>query len=87
MSDIVGKLTAIKDKIQKAKIEKAKIEGSDKELYQTLKDRFGCETIEEAEIKLSEMEIESDKLEKEIEKGTQELDSEIKKLEGILNAN
>jgi predicted nucleic acid-binding Zn-ribbon protein len=78
---IADDLLKMKKKIDDSKIEVAQIEGSQKELMKSLKEQFGCNSIEEAEKKLEELEKETDTLEKEIDSEYKQLEKELKAIE------
>jgi hypothetical protein len=63
----------IKDLIQRAEVEKAKSQGVKESIKAEWKKKYGFETIEEAEEKLSELESEYNKNEKKKEKYLNEL--------------
>jgi len=80
-SKIADNLLKMKKKIDDSKIEVAQIEGSQKELFKSLKENFDCSSVEQAEEKLEELKKENDKLEKEIESEYKQLEKELKMIE------
>lgn len=69
------KLLNMKQTIDKAKEDVSRLEGRKEQLYETLKNDHGCETIKEAEKKLDKMNKELDKKETSLQQGVSELEA------------
>jgi predicted nucleic acid-binding Zn-ribbon protein len=67
------KLLDLKQDIDKAKTNVSQLEGQKAQLLQTLKNDWKCNTVEEAEVKLKEMEKECEDLNTQIDEGVAKL--------------
>ncbi len=73
-------LLKLKEEIEDAKTQVAELKGKEKYLKQELQDKWDCETIEEAEKILSQMEKDAEKIDKQIQKATTQIkDKYVKK--------
>jgi len=69
-----SQLLRLKDKISKAKTDIAEKRGSNKQLAKDLKEQWECESTDEAQQKLDEMDTQVNSLDLKILKGLQKLD-------------
>lgn len=67
-------LQKIKSQIEKAKTEQSEIQGKRSSTIETMKDKFGVDTIEAAEKELSKRGTELDKMENDFNSGYKELE-------------
>lgn len=67
-------LIRIKREIEQAKTSVQQLTGEQTVLMRQLKEQHGCDTVDEAEKKLEELDIEIASMTKNIEKGLSELD-------------
>lgn len=67
-------LIELKDKIDTAKDEVAQLKGQQTALMRQLKEKYGCKTLEEAEEKAEKIKDANVKLQKQIDKFTEELE-------------
>lgn len=67
-------LVELKNSIDTAKDEVAQLKGQQTALMRQLKEKYGCKTLEEAEEKAEEMKEANEKLQKQIDKFTKELE-------------
>lgn len=70
-------LLEIKKKIEEARTNEAKLEGQYSQLLKQLQDDFNCNTIEEAEEFLSEINGKIKEKEQSLEKGIQDLKNKL----------
>jgi len=69
-------LLELKEEIEKAKNKLAELKGRKEYLLQELKDKWGCESLEEAQNKIDLLNDEINNLETTIEKEIEELENE-----------
>jgi len=67
-------LLELKDKVGEAKTTVSELTGQQTAILKQLKDDYGCETVEEAKVKLKEMSKNIDTLDRKIAKGVEELE-------------
>ena len=72
----VDKLLAYRRKIDQGKTQRSESMGRLKQLKQSLKDEFGCDSIEDAKTKLGKMKSKRDKLQAEFDTKFRELEKE-----------
>ncbi len=73
MKEIERELRRLKRVIEESKKERDILAGRREEQLRRLREEFGCKTVPEAKKLLRKLEISSDKLERKIEKGFEEL--------------
>ena len=70
----------LKDFIAEQESRKSELIGRQKELHKRLKDEFGVDTVEEAEVEHSRLCDELEKVRKELSKSSEELDKLIREM-------
>lgn len=68
------KLLEMKEAVEKAKTKVAGLKGQETALLNQIKKEFGCEDIEELDEKIAQEEKALEKINKQIEKGSKELE-------------
>lgn len=76
-----SELLELKEKIDTAKISIAELQGQQKANLATLKDKFNCNSIEEAESKLESLEVKKTELSEKLEAEITELETQIDELD------
>lgn len=74
--EIGSVLLKMKDDIETAKSEKARIEGKLDTYKDKLKEEYGCTSLQQAKIKINEMEKDAEKKQQELIKGVKKLHNE-----------
>lgn len=67
-------LLKLKEEIEGAKTQVAELKGKEKYLKQELQEKWDCGTIEEAEKLLSQMEKDAEKIDKQIQRATAQIE-------------
>jgi molybdopterin biosynthesis enzyme len=76
MNKTEEKLLKLKKEIEEGKFKVSELKGTKSHLIQTLKKKWGCSSVEEAQEKIKEFEEQIEKYDKQIEKGIKELEDE-----------
>jgi len=77
MTDLASELLNLKNRIEEAKEERTRLEGQLEQLQKRLKEDFNCDTPEEAEAYILELESQASKLEQEVSEGVATIKEEL----------
>ena len=74
-------LLKLKSEIDAAKTQVAEYEGEKKSILVSLLERFGCQTLKEAEAKAAKLQIEIDTAQAELDKGIADIEEKYREIQ------